>query len=159
MPPKVAAAPKRTVAKKAPVAAKKKAPKVACATWQRTKSKVMMPDGKKKTLYKHSETGETRVRKMVTRGGKKVTIYIKAPSMRGGRELVRISTSITETNAGNVFALNCEVVSYFKKVMVNRVLTEDEKIDLEGLLITAVSESDRDDVVELFAFNMQDSAQ
>ena len=78
MPPK-AAAKKKTTPKKA-------------ATWQRTQSKATMPDGKKKTLYRHSETGEMRVRKMVTRGGKKVASYV-SPSrrtvrMRGGNILM-----------------------------------------------------------------------
>ena len=73
MPPK-AAAKKKTTPKKA-------------ATWQRTQSKATMPDGKKKTLYRHSETGEMRVRKMVTRGGKKVASYVKVGSRGGGEGL------------------------------------------------------------------------
>ena len=100
MPPKIAVVPKKkakkpvavAAKKKAPVAAKKKAvspakkkaPKATPATWMRTKSKVMMPDGKKKTLYKHSVSGEMRVRKMVLRAGKKVASYLKAPRMMGG---------------------------------------------------------------------------
>ena len=100
MPPKIAVVPKKkakkpvavAAKKKAPVAAKKKAvspekkkaPKAAPATWMRTKSKVAMPDGKKKTLFKHSVTGELRVCKMVLRGGKKVASYVKVPGMRGG---------------------------------------------------------------------------
>ena len=90
MPPKIAAAPKKkakkpvAAKKKAVSPAKKKAPKAAPATWMRTKSKLMMPDGKKKTLYKHSVSWELRVRKMVLRAGKKVASYVKAPGMMGG---------------------------------------------------------------------------
>lgn len=47
--------------------------------WQLTKRKTTMPDGTERALYKHSETGELRIRKMVERKGTstRVARYVK----------------------------------------------------------------------------------
>jgi hypothetical protein len=47
-------------------------------TWIRTNRKVTIEDGNRRTLYKNSNSpGDLRVRKMVTRKGKKYATYVK----------------------------------------------------------------------------------
>jgi hypothetical protein len=60
----------------------RKSSKRPATKWTRTTKKVTVTsrDGKKtqKTLYRNAATGELRVRKMVTRAGKKVAAYVVA---------------------------------------------------------------------------------
>jgi hypothetical protein len=77
--------------KAAPAKAKKEAPaKAKKAAYKRTTTKVKMPDGKKKTIYVNSETGEKRIRKITMRNGKKCASYVKLPKMKGGGDGVDI---------------------------------------------------------------------
>lgn len=68
--------------KTASAASKKKKPSSA-SKWLRTGKKMRMADGKMKTIFKNSVTGEPHVRKTVVRGGEKVVKYVKCV-MRGG---------------------------------------------------------------------------
>ncbi len=67
--------------KKKASAPKKKAATPAAATWKATARKVSVKskDGRmvEKTVYKHSSTGELRVKKLVERDGVKKTTYVK----------------------------------------------------------------------------------
>ena len=60
---------------------KKKAATPTAATWKATARKVSVKskDGRmvEKTVYKHSSTGELRVKKLVERDGVKKTTYVK----------------------------------------------------------------------------------
>lgn len=53
--------------------------------WKATKSTTMLPGhAKPKRLYKHTVTGELRVRKMVERAGKRVATYVKVKKTQKG---------------------------------------------------------------------------
>jgi hypothetical protein len=46
------------------------------ATWTVTRKKIKMPNGDVKTLYRNSVTGEQRIRKMVKRVRRGVTVTV-----------------------------------------------------------------------------------
>jgi hypothetical protein len=59
------------------VTKKKATKKKAVAKWVSMRRKVTTKKGDVRTLYRNSSTGELRVKRMSTRGGKRVAAYVK----------------------------------------------------------------------------------
>lgn len=98
----------KTTKKSTSVVPKKKTKKATTAVakkeghWKATKSTTTLPGhAKPKRLYKHTVTGELRVRKMVERAGKRVATYVKVKKTQKGGFGNPDNREFIEYNANN----------------------------------------------------------